>query len=77
MCQIIDVACPGNNGVERKEDEKVRKYRYLAVKIKALWKMKMEELYQKGSKGTSRKLELEWRYIGAKDSVLGNCESLR
>ena len=34
-----------------------------------------EKLYQKGSKWTSRKLELEWRYVGAKDSVLAKCEN--
>ena len=42
--QIIDVAFPGDDRVERKENEKVDKYRDLAMEIKALWKMKMVKI---------------------------------
>ena len=39
-CQIIDVACPGNSRAERKEDEKIEKYRDLAIEIKTICKLK-------------------------------------
>ena len=39
-CQIIDVACPGDSRLESKEDEKIEKYRDLAIEIKTLWKLK-------------------------------------
>ena len=39
-CHIIDVACPGDSRIVLKEEEKIDKYRDLAIEIKALWRSK-------------------------------------
>ncbi|XP_068759880.1 uncharacterized protein [Montipora capricornis] len=39
-CHIIDIACPGNRRIVLKEEEKIDKYRDLAIEIKALWRLK-------------------------------------
>ena len=39
-CHIIDVACPGDSRIVFKEEEKIDKYRDLAIEIKALWCLK-------------------------------------
>ena len=40
ICHIIDVACPGDCRIALKENEKVDKYRDLAIEIKTLWHLK-------------------------------------
>ena len=37
-CKIIDVAVPGDTRVVKKEEEKIEKYRDLAIKIGRIWK---------------------------------------
>ena len=37
-CKIIDVAVPGDTRVVKKEEEKIEKYRDLAIEIGRLWK---------------------------------------
>ena len=37
-CKIIDVAVPGDTRVVKKEDEKIEKYRDLAIEIGRIWK---------------------------------------
>ena len=39
-CHIIDIACPGDSRIVLKEEEKIDKYRDLAIEIKALWCLK-------------------------------------
>ena len=41
-CQLIDIACPGDNRVAEKEDEKIGKYRDLAREVSKLWNVKVE-----------------------------------
>ena len=41
-CQLIDIACPGDNRVAEKEDEKIDKYRDLAREVSKLWNVKVE-----------------------------------
>ena len=41
VCQIIDVAVPGDARVELKEKEKIDKYQDLAKEFKKLWKVKI------------------------------------
>ena len=41
VCQIIDVAVPGDARVELKEKEKIDKYQDLAKELKKLWKVKI------------------------------------
>ena len=40
-CQLIDIACPGDNKVAEKEDEKIDKYRDLAREVSKLWNVKV------------------------------------
>ena len=40
VCQLIDVAIPGDAKVESKEKEKIKKYQDLARKIKKMWNVK-------------------------------------
>ena len=40
VCQIVDIAVPGDCRVEIKEDEKIEKYQDLAREISKLWKVK-------------------------------------
>ena len=40
VCQIIDVAAPGDARVELKEKEKIDKYQDLAKELRKLWKVK-------------------------------------
>ena len=37
-CKIIDVAVPGDTKVGKKEEEKIEKYRDLAIEIGRIWK---------------------------------------
>ena len=39
-CLIIDVACPGDNRIAEKEEEKLQRYDLLKREIKRLWRMK-------------------------------------
>ena len=39
-CHIVDVACPGDSRIVWMEEEKIGKYRDLAIEIKALWHLK-------------------------------------
>ena len=39
-CLIIDVACPGDNRIAEKEEEKLQRYDLLKREIKRLWHMK-------------------------------------
>ncbi|XP_068728948.1 L-2-hydroxyglutarate dehydrogenase, mitochondrial-like [Montipora capricornis] len=39
-CHIIEVACPGDSRIVLKEEEKIDKYRDLAIEIKALWRLR-------------------------------------
>ena len=39
-CHIIDVACPGDSRIVLKEEEKIDKYRDLAIEIEAIWRLK-------------------------------------
>ena len=39
-CYIVEVACLGDSRILLKEEEKIDKYRDLAIEIKALWRLK-------------------------------------
>ncbi|XP_068734717.1 uncharacterized protein [Montipora capricornis] len=39
-CHIIDVACPGDSRIALKEEEKIDRYRDLAIEIEASWRLK-------------------------------------
>ena len=41
-CQLIDIACPGDNKVAEKEDEKIDKCRDLAREVSNLWNVKVK-----------------------------------
>ena len=41
-CQLIDIACPSDNKVAEKEDEKIDKYRDLAREVSNLWNVKVK-----------------------------------
>ena len=41
-CQLIDIACPGDNKVAEKEDEKIDKYMDLPRKVSNWWNVKVK-----------------------------------
>ena len=43
-CKIIDVAVPGGTRVVKKEEEKIEKYRDLAIEIRRIWKKKAKTI---------------------------------
>jgi len=43
-CKIIDVAVPGDTRVVKKEEEKIEKYRDLAIEIGRIWKKKAKTI---------------------------------
>ena len=40
-CLLIDVACPGDERVKEKEDEKIAKYQDLARELRKIWNMEV------------------------------------
>ena len=42
ICQLIDVACPEDERVKEKEDEKIVKYQDLARELRKIWNMEVE-----------------------------------
>ena len=47
ICMLIDAAIPGDRNVNKKEDEKILKYKDLIIEIQRIWNVKAKVITAK------------------------------